>query len=128
MATQLQEKLAEAIVENKKKPRAKQKNKGELLESIGYAKTTAKAIPGEIIESKGVKEALAKFGLTEELITTALVEDIKDKKGKRVQELNLGAEVLGMKEKAKEPENKVPHQTVIVIQTPNGGTQVGIKT
>lgn len=102
MATDLQKELAEAIVKNTKRPRNKRKNKGELLESIGYAATTAKHIPKQIIESKGVKEALKGYGLTEELITTALVFDIENKPKARVKELNLGAEILGMK---KEQEN-----------------------
>ena len=36
------------------------------------------------------------MGLTEDLVTTALVEDIKAKPEKRVQELKLGAEILQM--------------------------------
>lgn len=97
MSTQLQQDLAEAIVENSKKPRASRKNKKELLVSMGYATSTAESIPNKIIEAKGVKDALAQYGLTEELITTALVEDIKGKPKKRERELALGAEILGMK-------------------------------
>lgn len=55
-------------------------------------------------ESPGFKQALAEFGLTEELITVSLVTDIKEKKGKRHQELKLGAEILGMvKREDKQP-------------------------
>ena len=97
MSTALQEDLAEAIVINARKPRDKRLNKGKLLESVGYSPVTAKANPAMIMEQKGVKDALAEWGLTEGLITTALVFDIKGKPKKRVKELSLGAEILGMK-------------------------------
>mgnify|MGYP001568703013 CR=1 FL=1 len=98
MSTILQEQLAEAIVINKKLPRDKRKNKKELLVSMVYATTTAESIPNKIIDSKGVKDALKDNGLTEDLITTALVEDINAKPARRVKELSLGAEILGMKD------------------------------
>lgn len=97
MATDLQRDLAEAIVKNAKLPRAKRMNKGELVKSVGYSAKTADVKSTAIINSKGVKQSLADFGLTEELITTALVEDIKGKPLKRERELSLGAEILGMK-------------------------------
>ena len=98
MATDLQRDLAEAIVINKKLSRDKRKNKKELLVSMGYSTSTAESIPNKIIESKGVKDALKEWGLTEELITTSLVFDIENKPKGRVKELSLGAEILGMKE------------------------------
>lgn len=101
MATEQQKILADAIVANRKLPKDQRKNKKELLVSIGYSPVTAKAIPKEIMESKGVKEALREMGLTEQLITTSLVEDIKAKPKQRVKELSLGAEILGMKDNDK---------------------------
>ena len=98
MSTTLQEDLAEAIVINKKLPRDKRKNKKELLVSMGYATSTAESIANKILESKGVKDALSSYGLTEELITTSLVFDIENKPKSRVKELSLGAEILGMKD------------------------------
>ena len=98
MSTDLQRDLAEAIVINKKLSRDKRKNKKELLVSMGYSTSTAESIPNKIIESKGVKDALKEWGLTEELITTSLVFDIENKPKGRVKELSLGAEILGMKE------------------------------
>ncbi len=97
MATALQEDLARAVIENRKLPRHKRKNKKELLISVGYALGTANSIPGDVIESKGVRDTFAKWGLTEELITSALVYDIENKPKKRVKELGLGADILGMK-------------------------------
>ena len=101
MATDRQRDLAEAIVVNRKLPRDKRKNKKELLVSNGYSPKTAGAIPSTILESKGVKDVLREYGLTEELITTALVEDIKAKPKNRKPELQLGAEILGMKNEEK---------------------------
>lgn len=98
MPTLKQKQLAEAIVANKKLPKDKRKNKKDLVVSGGYSEVTASNKAGEILESKGVKEALREFGLTEELITKALVDDIQNKPRKRERELKLGAEILGMTE------------------------------
>jgi hypothetical protein len=99
MATLLQENLADAIVKNSKAPIHKRKNKKELLVSVGYKQTVAEKKPQEIIEQKGVRESLVKYGLTEGLITRALVHDIKKKPKSRVKELALGADILGMRNK-----------------------------
>lgn len=53
-------------------------------------------MPNRIVEAPGFKQALRDLGLTEELITSSLVNDIKAKPEKRIQELKLGAEILGM--------------------------------
>lgn len=98
MSTDLQLELAEAIIVNQKLPIRKRKNKKELVASVGYAASTTAHKQTSIIEAKGVKDALREFGLTEQLITTALVRDIKKKPGKRERELRLGAEILGMKD------------------------------
>lgn len=68
---------------------------GTVLESSGYTEKTA-LTPNVVIESIGFKQALRDLGLTEELITSSLVSDIKSKPEKRIQELKLGAEILGM--------------------------------
>ena len=99
MATALQENLAKEIVKNTR--RKKPLNKGQLVELGGYSKTVAIAKPEVILSQKGVKDSLRKLGLTEELITNALVEDIAEKKGNRVRELALGADILGMTEEDK---------------------------
>jgi hypothetical protein len=114
LSTNLQKDLAEAIVKNQSLPINKRKNKKDLLVSTGYSQITAESIPSRIIESKGVKNALREFGLTEELITTALVEDIKSKKGKRERELALGADILKMRDK--EEGNSRQINIVIPIQ------------
>lgn len=96
MSTDLQKKLVEAIIINGRLPLRKRKNKKELLTSVGYGRLVAKKRPGEIIEAKGVKDALREAGLTEDLITQALVEDIKAKPKNRLGEMRLGAEILQM--------------------------------
>ncbi len=98
MATALQEDLAEAIVKNKSLPRYKRKNKQELVVSVGYSAKVANKKATAIIEAKGVQDSLSKTGLTKELITEALVFDIENKPKRRIKELELGAEILGMKE------------------------------
>lgn len=90
--TPRQRKAARAIVENLTK--AKPDNTGKVLEMVGYGKIIQD--PKRITESVGFKVALAELGLTEDLITTSLVEDIENKPQHRIQELKLGAEILGM--------------------------------
>ena len=121
MSTQLQEDLAEAIIENKSLPRDKRKNKGKLVESVGYSPVTAKAKPTEILEAKGVKDALKARGLTEDLITSSLVHDIVEKPKKRVKELALGAEILGMKK-----EDKGGNKVLIINITQEAAQKYGI--
>lgn len=67
---------------------------GQMLEKVGYSKNLAKQ-PGRVIQAQGVRDALEEYGLTEKLITTALVNDIKKKPRNRLGELRLGAELLG---------------------------------
>jgi hypothetical protein len=59
-----------------------------------------------VTSTAGFKQALADLGLTPDLITSALVEDINSKKERRLGELRLGAEILGMTK----PENEPPQQ------------------
>jgi len=92
MATPKQQAAAKAVIENLHSD--KPKPVGEVLENVGYGQISQS--PSRILESKGFLEAVNELGLTEELITTSLVEDIKAKAGNRVQELKLGAEVLRM--------------------------------
>lgn len=91
--TPKQRKAARAIVENLTKD--KPQTQAVVLANIGYSKGITET-PSMVTESRGFKLALAELGLTEDLITTSLVEDIKKKPQRRIQELKLGAEVLGM--------------------------------
>ena len=92
MATLMQEAAVERLVEihGKSVSRAMRTSKKP------YSPKTAKN-PKNLTESKGFKEVLDKYGLTEGFITKALVEDIRKKPQERYSELNLGADILGMK-------------------------------
>ena len=89
MATAKQRIAVSKIVENRG-------NVGKAMREAGYDDTTAKN-PKNLTDSKGYKALLYECGLTEDLITRVLVEDIKTNKGKRLGELALGAEILGMR-------------------------------
>lgn len=119
--TPRQRKGAKAVVENALLD--KPKPLGEVLQKVGYGHIAEH--PVRIVQSQGFKMALAEFGLTEELITTSLVEDIKAKPKARVKELSLGAEILGMKKK--ELEEPPKSNTITYINIFNPQTQADIK-
>lgn len=76
MSTLKQKELAKAIVENAQS--VTPKTAGQLLENIGYSKSTAKAIPGEIIEAKGVQEELVRLGFTEDKAKETVAKIMND--------------------------------------------------
>ncbi len=78
---------------------------GQVMEMVGYSEGVQRT-PSIVTESIGFKQAIRDLGLTEELITASLVEDIEAKKGGRVQELKLGAEILGMVKREEEAPQK----------------------
>lgn len=78
---------------------------GQILANIGYSKGITET-PSMVTESVGFKQALRELGLTEELITSSLVEDIRDKPKFRIQELKLGADILGMIKREEEPQRQ----------------------
>src|SRR3990167_9766601 len=80
--------------------------KGEVLLKSGYDVSTS-VNPQMVTETRGYKMELAKYGLTEELITSSLVEDIQAKPQKRVRELELGADILSMRKRPIEPQNTI---------------------
>ena len=88
MATSKQKKAVDKLVENGG-------NVSKAMEAAGYSKATAKT-PQKLTESKGFMELLDEYGLTENLIVTALVEDIKMKPQNRKAELELGAKLRSM--------------------------------
>ena len=111
MATELQKRAVEALVESGR-------SVSGAMRKAGYSSRTA-VDPGKLTRSKGFKELLKQYGLTEGLITKALVEDIKAKKGKRVEELKLGSDILGMR---KEEKDKLQGNTTLIqinIHSPN---------
>ena len=88
MPTIKQEKAVALIVENGG-------NVSRAMRDAGYSPETAKT-PSKLTDSIGYQEVLDKYGLTEELIITSLVEDIEKKPQDRKPELELGAKMRGM--------------------------------
>lgn len=88
MPTLKQKKAVERIVEN-------HGNISKSMREAGYTDAAAKN-PKNLTESKGFKEVLDEYGLTEGLIVESLVEDIREKKQNRKPELELGAKLRGM--------------------------------
>ena len=78
----------------------KPKTTKEILVNNGYSPGIAKN-PQLVTQSIGFKKAMFDLGLTEELITTKLVEDINSKES-RLGELKLGADILGMTKREEE--------------------------
>lgn len=87
MATQRQKKALLKVVEN-------HGNVSKAMRDVGYDETTAKN-PKNLTDSKGFKELCEEFGLTDELILTSLVEDIKLKPQNRKPELELATKIKG---------------------------------
>lgn len=88
-----------------------------------YSPKTAKN-PKNLTESKGFEDLLKKYGLTQGFITRALVSDIKAKPKKRFFELNLGAEILGMKEHGSSGGNK----TLVVVIAGESANRYAVQT
>ena len=80
------------------------KSSKDVLIEAGYDISTAEK-PSLVLDTRGFKQELAQYGLTEELITSSLVEDIQAKPQKRVRELELGADILSMRKRPVEPNN-----------------------
>lgn len=71
--------------------------------------------PKKVIETKGFQALLQETGLTPELISKSLVEDINNKKGKRVEELKLGADILRMRGNST-PDNAFTPTKIVITQ------------
>ncbi len=102
MATLRQKKAFDKMVENGG-------NASKAMRESGYGTTSVN--PQKLTKSKGFKQLMDESGLTEELIATSLVKDIKKKPKNRVSELRLGAEILGMNKREEGGNNK----TLIVV-------------
>lgn len=70
-------------------------NMGQAMKDAGYSGNTAKT-PQKLTGSKGFIELCEEYGLTENLLLNALVEDIVSKKGNRKAELELGFKIKGL--------------------------------
>lgn len=94
MATMKQRRAVSKLVETSG-------NVSKAMREAGYSEATVNN-PSVLTKSNGYKALLAEYGLTEELVVRSLVEDIRNKQGKRVTELTLGADILGMRKKENE--------------------------
>lgn len=70
-------------------------NVSKAMRDAGYSPNTAKT-PKKLTKSLGFVQMCESYGLTEELLLEALVEDIKLKKGNRKAELELGFKIKGL--------------------------------
>lgn len=87
MATDKQKRALNKMVENGG-------NVSKAMLGAGYSPNTAKT-PQKLTDSLGFIRLCEEVGLTDTLLVTALVEDIKKKKGNRRAELELGFKVRG---------------------------------
>lgn len=89
MPTFRQERLADEIIENMKRPPHERKNKKQMVVSVGYTPTTADVKAPEIMEQKGVKEALTQKGFSVEA-AKRVVGEILEKGEKDENRLRAG--------------------------------------
>lgn len=93
--TELQKRAVNNIVKQKlSKGRVNKKN---ALLDAGYSPATA-SVPKIVTETKGFKQAMAEAGLTQENIAAYLSADIVAKPTRRLGELKLASELLGLLE------------------------------
>lgn len=88
MATERQRKLVDKVIENGG-------NVSKSMVEAGYSEASARN-PQKYINSDGVKELFEEYGLTKELVVTALVDDINAKRRNRTAELKLASDILGL--------------------------------
>jgi hypothetical protein len=98
MPTFKQQSALEKLVENGG-------NATQAMREAGYSEATANN-PSNLTESKGFKELLKASGLDESTVISALVEDIKNKPQNRVRELTLASDILGMKKRGSESQDR----------------------
>lgn len=117
MATLQQEAAVDKLIEQG----GRSMSKAMRTSKVPYSPESAKN-PQKLTRSKGYREILQRRGLTEDFITERLIDDIEAKPQKRFLELNLGAEILGMKKKSEQAVARV----LIVNITDRAATKYGI--
>lgn len=70
-------------------------NVTKAMRDVGYSEATTNN-PSTLTRSEGFKALLKSSGLDEDLVVSALVEDIKNKPQNRAKELKLASEILGL--------------------------------
>lgn len=88
-------------------------NASKAMRDAGYSPTTART-PSKLTSSKGFRQIMEQYGLTDELLISALVEDIKSKKGNRRAELELAFKLKGRFSRLAEADDRpmVPIQVI----------------
>lgn len=102
MPTIKQRRLAQKVIENTKT--GEFQTIGEMLESVGYAKTSATRRPGQILQSEGVIEALEEFGFTEDNAKKVVGQILLDKRVKPDTRIRAAQEVFKVHGSYKQPE------------------------
>lgn len=98
MSTVRQKRLAKAIIDNT--AREKPLNKKELVVSVGYSPVTADVKAGEIMEQKGVRQALDDYGFNEDNAKQVVAEILLKKEAQdkdRLKAADMVFEVQGSK-------------------------------
>jgi len=109
MATVRQKIVVQKLVENGG-------NLSKAMRDSGYSEATINN-PSNLTESKGFKALLANSGLTDSLVLSELVSDIKNKPTKRLSELALACDILGLRKK----------KLLDIIQLPTTRTSVNME-
>lgn len=80
MATVKQKRIAKLLIENETLD--KPLNGGQMLAKVGYAKSMHKAKVNDVLESEGVRDALAEYGFNEDnakkVVTDILMDEERD--------------------------------------------------
>ena len=74
-------------------------NVTKAMREAGYSENTVNN-PSNLTRSNGYKEMLSESGLSDTLVISSLVEDIRLKPQNRTKELSLAIELLGLKRKS----------------------------
>lgn len=113
MATLKQRRAAEKLVENGG-------NVSQAMIDAGYSPATAHN-PSKLTERKGFQDLCDDLGLTENLLVTALVSDIKKKPKNRKAELELAFKVRG-----KLSDNPNSNKTLVLVVTGETAARYGV--
>lgn len=112
MATHKQRMAIEQTVENGG-------NTTQGMRDAGYSEATINN-PSNLTQSKGYKQLLAEYGLTEGYIIKRLMADIESKPERRLGELTLASDLLGLRKKAliiEEETSDKPSQILVKFLT-----------
>ena len=90
-----------------------------LLVKAGYSLNQARR-PSDITRSQGFLKALDELGLTDEIVVSSLVEDIRLKPQRRAFELSIAAKIRGLDRRAdsEQSQNIAVNNAIIIVNTP----------